>query len=188
MSIGELKQAKANVVLGLDTSTQSVAWCLYDATGPVRWGEVSFVGKNAFERIADAQSKVRTVFKDVKPDVILFEAAAYIQNKQTVILLAMALGNILGAVTHPGTQVYSVPAITWQTVVGNPIFTKQEKEDLKKQFPDKSAVWLKDEMRRMRKERTAQLVETNYGIKSDNDNLTDAIMIAEYGYKTYGGK
>src|SRR4051812_1452453 len=161
MSIGHLvaKDTKVNSVLGIDASTQSVAFCLYGPTGPERWGEITFKGKNTFERLGDAQRKVGAAFKDFNPDEICFEAATYIQSKQTVILLAYSFGAILGAIMKPGVKVESVPPIAWQTNWGNPAFTKDEKAKFKAEHPNLNDAKLKESMREWRKQRTIDLVE-----------------------------
>lgn len=188
MSIGKLKpkEKKINSVLGLDASTNSVAFCLYGKDGPIRWGEIKFKGKNTFERIGDANRKVRAAFKDFNPDLICFEAAAYVQSKETVILLSYSFGSILGAIMKPGVLVEKIPPITWQHAIGNPPFTKEEKAALAEEFPDKKQPWLKEKMRERRKERTERFVKDTFGIDVPNDNVSDAIAISHVAYGKFG--
>lgn len=187
MAIGALskKPKKVETVLGIDASTQSVAFCLYDKNGPVRWGEIKFKGTNTFERIGDANAKVRAAFADIDPDLICFEAATFVQSRETVILLSYAFGSILGAIMKPGVLVEKIPPITWQNAIGNKAFTKEEKADLAKQHPDRKQAWLKEEMRRLRKQRTMDWVKSNFGIDVPNDNVSDAIAVAKVGYDKF---
>lgn len=176
---------KIKTVLGIDASTNSVAFCLYDETGPTKWGEIKFKGSNTFERIGDANAKVRAAFADIHPDLICFEAATFIQSRETVILLSYAFGAILSAIMKPGVVVEKVPPITWQNAIGNKAFSKEEKAELAAEHPDRKAAWLKEEMRRIRKQRTIDWVKATYGIDAENDNVGDAIAIAHVGYAKY---
>ena len=41
MKLAELIKTKANRVLGIDASTNSVAFCLMENDKPLKWGQVS---------------------------------------------------------------------------------------------------------------------------------------------------
>ncbi len=51
MKLGELVKTKANRVLGIDASTNSVAFCLMEGDKPIRWGKVEFNGADIYEKI-----------------------------------------------------------------------------------------------------------------------------------------
>jgi len=180
-------QKKVNTVLGIDASTNSVAFCLYDKNGPQKWGEITFQGNNVFERLSDAQRKLATQRKTLTADLIIFESAVFVQNKKTVVLLAYAFGAIVGALMKKGTRVEEIPPITWQNAIGNKALTKTEKEQIKKQYPDKSASWYSNKFRETRKQRTMDWVKKNYNIDVPNDNVSDAIAVAKVGFDKFGG-
>lgn len=173
-------------VMGVDTSTNSLAYCIYSPEGkPVEWGEILFEGKRTFERLADGRRRVESVFKDKdRPDAIYFESSIFIQNKKTVILMAMALGAIMSTLVERGVTVDDVTPPTWQNFIGNKVFTKAEKEELNKQYPDKSDSWRKSKMREIRKDRTRQWAKSKFGIDVESDNVSDAIAIGYYGWCT----
>jgi hypothetical protein len=85
----------------------------------------------------------------------------------------------------PGVRVENIPPITWQNAIGNKAFTKEEKADLAKKYPDAKPAWLKEEMRKMRKQRTIDWVKTQFNIDVPNDNVSDAIAVAHVGFNKY---
>ena len=177
---------KVDTLLGIDVSTNSFAWCLFENGKPVRWGEIEFSGKNVFERLADGQAKVRAIKDTIKAEKVVFESAVYVQNKKTVILLAYAFGAIVAALLDSGATVEEISPLEWQPAIGNKPLTKQEKEVIQKEFPGKSDSVYKAKYREFRKQRTMQWVADTYGIVVDSDNVSDAIAIASVSYGKFG--
>lgn len=180
------KQKEIKTVIGIDASTNSVAFCVFDKNGPQKWGEIEFKGVNTFERIGDARGKVTATFKNMDYDLICFEAATFVQSRETVILLSYAFGSILGSLMRPGVAVEKIPPITWQNAIGNKAFTKEEKAQLKTDNPDRKDAWLKEEMRKQRKQRTMDWVKNTYNIDTTNDNIADAIAVAHVAFSKFG--
>jgi hypothetical protein len=58
MKLGELIKIKANRVLGIDASTNSVAFCLMENDQPLKWGKIEFAGSDIYDKILDAKNKV----------------------------------------------------------------------------------------------------------------------------------
>jgi hypothetical protein len=50
MKLADLVKTKANRVLGIDASTNSVAFCLMENDKPLKWGKINFVGQDIYER------------------------------------------------------------------------------------------------------------------------------------------
>ena len=180
--------SSTTTVMGIDTSTTGFAFCILEDGKAVKWGKINFEGKAVFDRLVDGQNKLRAVSDQFQVDYLFFEAAAYVQNKKTVILLAMALGAIIPSIVKPGVVIYDLPPITWQAAIGNKPFTKAEKEQLKKDYPDKSDSWRQGEIRKIRKNRTRQWVNDNLGFDSDIDDVTDAAAIAYVGWSKISGQ
>lgn len=168
-------------MLGIDVSTKSFAFCLYDSTGPVKWGEILFKGDNVYERLSDGQKKVAALAPTIKADLVVAEGAVYVQNKKTVILLSYALGAIISALYNGGMEIEEVSPITWQNGIGNKALTKIEKQTIRDENPDKSKTWYDAKNREFRKQRTIEFVRT-LGIDTDSDNVGDAAGIAYWGY------
>src|SRR6476661_4276499 len=105
-------------VMGVDASTNSLAYCVYDKSGPVKWDEITFEGSSVFERLAYAQNVIREI-DTAGIDMIVFESAIYVQNKKTVILLAYAFGAIISALMNRGMRVEEMNPLEWQNAIGN---------------------------------------------------------------------
>lgn len=184
MGLGKLKRAPARRVIGVDASTQSFAFCIYDEA-PIKWGEIYFEGSNVFARLADANRKLNALKDEFDFDLIVIEAATMIQNRKTVILLAYSFGSVLSALMKSDERVEEMPPVVWQRAIGNNPFTKEEKAAVAKDFPDKSKSWYTNKHRELRKQRTIDWVDKTFGIKVESDNVADAIGISHVGYKKY---
>lgn len=168
---------KPTTTLAIDASTNSFAFALFEGKKLVRYGEIDFVGKTVFDRLADAQPKLYSMRNQLSADQVVIEGATYVQNKRTVILLAYCFGAIISAVKRPGADVKEVPPITWQNAIGNKALNKVEKAQLKRDNPDKSESWYKDQAREIRKQRTMDWVAKNFNVVVSSDNISDAIAL-----------
>ena len=62
MSIVEaITKVKANRVMWIDASTNSLAFAVIEGETPIRCGEINFDGSTAFERLKDASRKIRAL-------------------------------------------------------------------------------------------------------------------------------
>lgn len=176
MGLGSLAK-KPRKLLGVDASTHSFAWALFEGKKLINYGEITFVGKTTFERLADAQRKVYAMRDQLECDEVVIEAATMVANKKTVIMMAYAFGAIISALARPGVNVREVPPITWQYAIANKPLTREEKVQIKKDNPGRKESWLKNEAREIRKRRTMDWVAKNYGVTVDSNNISDAIAI-----------
>ena len=46
MTLASLVKTKANRVLGIDASTNSIAFCLLENNIPIKWGKINLNGNN----------------------------------------------------------------------------------------------------------------------------------------------
>ena len=60
MSLNKLNKINGNTVLGIDSSTNSFAFCLFDKQ-PKKWGKVIFKGETVIDRIIDANNKINSL-------------------------------------------------------------------------------------------------------------------------------
>jgi Holliday junction resolvasome RuvABC endonuclease subunit len=181
MSLAKLKRT-SHKVLGVDASTNTIAFCLMDGDKPVQWGEINFTGSNIYDRILDAKRKVHAYVAELDYDFIALEAAVMVRSAQTGLKMAYVFGAILGELVYDGVTVKEVHPITWQSYIGNKNFTTIEKKAIRDEFPGKSDNWYKGKIRERRKERTINFVR-NLGINTTNDNVADAAGIAYYAVK-----
>ena len=179
MSLAKLVKHKAHKVLGIDASTNSIAFCLMDEKTPVKWGEIHFEGADVYERILDAKRKVKAFKHELDTDFVVIEAAISVKSVHTGMKMAYVFGAIMGELLSDNIKVVEVHPITWQSYLGNKNFTKLEKAAIKNEFPGKSDNWYKGKIRERRKEKTIDFVR-GLGIDTESDNVADAAGIAWY--------
>jgi hypothetical protein len=186
MSLAKLKK-QHHKVLGVDASTNTIAFCLMDGKKPIQWGEITFTGNTIYDRILDAKRKVGAFVAELDYDFIALEAAVMVRSAQTGLKMAYVFGAILGELIHDGVIVKEVHPITWQSFIGNKNFTTAEKKAIRDEFPGKSDNWYKGKIRERRKQRTIDFVKS-LGVSTTNDNVADATGIAWYAVSEMAGE
>ena len=181
MGIAELlTKTKANRVIGIDASTNSLAFAIFENEKPVQCGEIKFNGSNVFERLRDAKRKVAALVDNgfFEADYIAIESAIMVRNVQTAIDLAYVYGAILGELGRATKNLEKVAPISWQSGIGNPNLKKHEKEAIQAEFPGKSKTWYQNKGREIRKARTLAIAREYFVIEDGSDNVGDAVGIA----------
>lgn len=191
--LAALSKRRAVRVMGIDCSTRSLAFAIFDRLEPVRCGEIFFNGSNLYERLNDAHNKVPALVDDglLVADYVAMEGAILVgNNARTGISLAYVYGAVMGGLMKGGMEVVNVGPITWQTYIGNPNLKKPEKEAIRAANPGKSESWYKNAGREFRKQRTLTFAKQFFDIDTDSDNVGDAVGIAWYAVNqlTTGGK
>lgn len=182
MSIAQLTQTKAQRVIGIDCSTNSLAFAVFEGGKPVACGEVRFRGQDVFERLNDARKKTQALVDQgiLVGDYVAIEAAIMVRNVQTAIKLAYVYGAVMSVLMQNKMKVVEVAPITWQSKIGNPNLKKAEKEALKEMYPGKSASWYLNKGREFRKQRTLDIAKKYFSIPDNSDNIGDAVGLALY--------
>lgn len=178
MNIIQAKK-KTKRIIGIDNSTQSIAYCIFNGTVPETWGEIHFAGNNTFERLPNVRKELEVFTRDLEVDVIGIEKTTRVNSQQTAILLAMAAGVVISFFAEKG-KVIEVPALTWQSKTSSPSLSKFEREKFKRENPGKTASWYKNQFRLESKKRTIQWVKNTYGVELQSDNIADAFALAAY--------
>lgn len=187
MSIGSLTKVKASRVIGIDASTNSLAFAILEDGKPVRCGEVFFTGSTVFDRLKDAKVKTKALVDSgvLKGDYVAIESAIMVRNIQTAIDLAYVYGAIIGELMAFNPEVHKIAPISWQSGIGNPNLKTAEKAALAKANPTKSKTWLQNEGRKMRKQRTLDIAKQYFNIPSNSDNVGDAVGLALFCQKKF---
>lgn len=185
--VNALNKVKASRVCGIDGSTNSMAFAIFDGDTPVVADEIFFEGSTPFERLKDARHKIRDlvktgVFDGV--DYIVIESAIMVRNIQTAIDLAYVYGAIISEMSEVCKELHKVAPISWQSGIGNPNLKKAEKEAIQSEFPGKSKSWYQNKGRQIRKAKTLAIARKHFPIESGSDNIGDAVGIALFASKT----
>ena len=87
MGLANLVKSKAVRVLGIDASTNSIAFCLMDNNVPIKWGKLELKGQDIYEKIYDAKRKMHAMIDELKADYIVVEGAVFVKSADAVIKL-----------------------------------------------------------------------------------------------------
>lgn len=177
-----MTKIKAKRVIGIDASTHSLAFAVFEDGKPNCCGEIKFEGATVFERLKDAKRKTRVLVRQgtLRGDYIAIESAIMVRNIQTAIDLAYIYGAIIGELMANNPQVHKIAPISWQSGIGNPNLKKHEKDQLMAEFPGKSKTWYQAKGREIRKARTMAIAREHFKIPTDSDNIGDAVGLALY--------
>ena len=182
MDFTQLTKRKAGRVIGIDCSTNSLAYAIFEDGKAVTCGEVFFNGSDVYERLNDARRKTQALVDTgvLVGDYVGMEAAIAGKSSQVTIKLSYVYGAVLSVLMQNKMEVETVAPITWQSYIGNPNLKKWEKEELREQNPGRKDSWYANQGRLMRKARTLEFARKFFKIESGSDNVGDAVGIAYY--------
>jgi len=183
MKLAELVKTKANRVLGIDASTNSIAFCLMENDKPLKWGKIEFAGSDIYEKIYDAKVKVSAMLDQLKSDYIVVEGAVFVKSADAVIKLSYVYGVVIAELMSTGASVITISPSSWQAYIGNKNPTKDEKQAIMVKNPGYAESWYKSQLRNMRKQRTVDYFNNKYGLSLNDFDVADSFGIAHYANK-----
>jgi Holliday junction resolvasome RuvABC endonuclease subunit len=180
MPLADLVKTKAYRVLGIDASTNSVAFCLMENNKPLKWGKIELVGSDIYDKIHDAKKKVHSMLNELKADYIAVEGAVLVRSPDAVIKLSYVYGVVIAELMSSGAKVITISPTSWQAYIGNKNPTKMEKDKLKFENPGYADSWYKNKMRQIRKQRTVDYFNNKYSLSLNDFDVADSFGIAHY--------
>jgi Holliday junction resolvasome RuvABC endonuclease subunit len=183
MKLADLVKTKANRVLGIDASTNSVAFCLMENDKPLKWGKINLVGSDIYEKIYDSKKKMHVMLDELKADYIAVEGAILVRSPDAVIKLSYVYGVVIAELMSTGASVITISPSSWQAYIGNKNPTKDEKQAIRVKNPGYADSWYKTQLRNMRKQRTVDYFNNKYGILLNDFDVADSFGIAHYANK-----
>ena len=180
MKLASLVKTKAYRVLGIDASTNSIAFCLMENNIPLKWGKIDLEGMNIYEKIYDAKKKMSTMLDELKSDYIVVEGAILVRSPDAVIKLSYVYGVVIAELMSTGASVITISPSSWQAFIGNKNPTKEEKEAIRVKNPGYADSWYKNQLRNMRKQRTVDYFNKKYNLSITDFDVADAFGIAHY--------
>lgn len=180
MTLASLIKTKANRVLGIDASTNSVAFCLLENNIPVKWGKINLVGNDIYEKMYDAKCKVFAIMDEIKSDYIAVEGAILVRSPDAVIKLSYVYGVVIAELMSTGAEVITVSPSSWQAFIGNKNPTKDEKSAIRIKHPGYADSWYKNKIRETRKKRTVDYFNKKYKLELKDFDVADSFGIAYY--------
>ncbi len=183
MKLADLVKTQANRVLGIDASTNSIAFCLMENDIPIKWGKIDLSGMDIYEKIYDAKKKMSLMLDELKSDYIVVEGAILVRSPDAVIKLSYVYGVVIAELMSTGASVITISPSSWQSYIGNKNPTKEEKAAIRLKNPGYADSWYKNQMRNMRKQRTADYFNKKYGLLIEDFDVADSFGIAHYANK-----
>jgi Holliday junction resolvasome RuvABC endonuclease subunit len=180
MTLASLIKTKANRVLGIDASTNSVAFCLLENNIPVKWGKINLTGNDIYEKMYDAKVKTNAMLEELKADYIAVEGAILVRSPDAVIKLSYVYGVVIAELMSTGASVITISPSSWQSHIGNKNQTKEEKAAIRLKNPGYADSWYKNKIREMRKQRTADYFNKKYNLELNDFDVADSFGIAYY--------
>ena len=184
MTLKSINQ-KYSRILGLDTSSKSIAFALLVDGELIRYGQIYFKGGNAEDRLSFAGQMLVQLAKEFDVELVVFEENINVRSIKQGLMLGWFVG-VCAGIMGAGKPIRKVAPLQWQAHINNPLLKKVEKDGLKKAYPKKSATWYREKGREIRKDKTRLWVQDKFGIYIESDDVTDAIGIAWFGYSKWG--
>lgn len=167
---------KPKVIMGIDNSTRSTAYSIFDNGELVRWGEIHYTSADVYDRLLEARLKMTELMKDIDIDVLVVEDTINVRSISTAIKMAYSAGVVI-SVAMEDAKVVTISPLAWQRAIGNPPLTTAEKNKIRKENPSRSKSWLTNANRQFRKQRTMAWVKDKFGVECETDNISDAIAL-----------
>jgi Holliday junction resolvasome RuvABC endonuclease subunit len=184
MKLADLVKIKANRVLGIDASTNSIAFCLMENDKPIKWGKIELRGENIYDKIYDAKIKTHAMIDELRADYIAIEGAVFVKSADAVIKLSYVYGVVIAELMATGTKVLTVSPSSWQAYIGNKNPTKDEKQAIRVKNPGYADSWYQNQLRNMRKQRTVDYFNNKFNLSLSDYDVADAFGIAHYSNYT----
>ena len=183
MTLASLKKTQANRVLGIDASTNSIAFCLMENDVPLKWGKINLSGEDIYDKIHNAKIKMALMLDELKSDYIVVEGAVFVKSADAVIKLSYVYGVVIAELMSTGAKVITIAPSSWQAYIGNKNPTKEEKQVIRAQNPGYADSWYQNKLRNMRKQRTADYFNKKYNLNVVDFDVADSFGIAHYANK-----
>ena len=180
MKLAKLVKTKANRVLGIDASTNSIAFCLMENDYPIKWGKINLVGTTIYDKIYDAKKKMSYMLDDLKSDYIVVEGAVFVKSADAVIKLSYVYGVVIAELMSTGAEVITISPSSWQAYIKNSNPTKEEKAAIRLKSPGYADSWYQNQLRNMRKQRTVDYFNKKYDLSLSDFDVADSFGIAHY--------
>jgi hypothetical protein len=187
VKISEINSEAPETIFAIDASTNNIAFAIFNNKELISTGKINFIGKNNYDKVADACKKLNSFFKlyDIV-DAIVIEHTVFMNSPKVAADLALVQGAILGAAGINNIKIAgSVSPITWQNYLGNKRLTPKEKQDIALEFPGKSKAWYKAHEREIRKQKTIKFINTYYDKSIDDNDIADACGVGHWAIQNW---
>lgn len=169
---------KGKRILGIDSSTNSIAYALIIDGRLTDYGQIVHSGSTVYDRLKSAKKNTEDLKNKYNPDLVFIEDTVNVRSVQVAIKMAY----FASLVFTTFDKVTPIAPMTWQNYIGNKKLTTAEKLKIAKENPGKSKTWLQNKYREFRKQRTIDWVSEQFGVDIESNDITDSVAIAWVGY------
>lgn len=162
------------VILGLDCSTTSTGWAIFDNKGLAAYGIVQGIGEDWRERLVYQAPKIKEIIEKYNPTLIIMEDVP-LNSKgglKILVVLGAVQGIVLGIASSNGIPIRFVTPNEWRSKVG--LFNGNREGTKREEMKQKS-------IELANKEFGLNLKWVSKSSKFNQDDISDAILIA-YSY------
>lgn len=165
---------KKEIILGLDCSTTSTGWSIFDNKGLAAYGVIKPDGEDWRDRLVHQAPKLKEIIEKYQPTKIIMEDVP-LNGKgglKILVVLGAVQGMILGIASSYGIPIKFITPNEWRSKVGL--------------FDGKRESTKREEM----KQKSIELANKEFGLdlkwfskssKFNQDDISDSILIA-YSY------
>lgn len=161
---------KNEVILGLDLSTSSSGWAVFNYRGLEAYGVIKPDGDDWRDRLVHQTPKIREIIERYHPTRIVVEDVPLkTANPKTLVILGAVQGSILGLASSYGVPIKFVLPSEWRSPLGLYDGTREgtKRKELKKKSIDKA-----NEIFGL------HLVWVSPSSKKNEDDISDALLLA----------
>lgn len=184
MSIVSSVVKRPPVVMGIDANTHSMAFAILKEDKLIHYGKIEFNEGSIYDKIRDAGARAKAFNLSFDIDYVCIESAVFVNSQQVAIKLAYVYGAIISSLMNANSaEVIEVAPISWQSFIGNKNYSAAQKKTIASNYPDKSASWVSNHIRDLRKQFTLDFFNEKFNINLTDNDVGDAIGIAWYAYQ-----
>lgn len=167
-------------ILGIDSSTQGVAWTLIDLGRPTHSGKIDLTKiKEMDDMMSEICQTFPKVLEDQTPDHIFIEMPIFVANPATARKLTFIVGCLLTVAIQQGYETTLVEPATWKSYIGYFNLSSKFQAEAKLKLGKTEGKKLCDFLR---KEQTRRIVKRRFDyFEVEDHDITDACAIGLYG-------
>lgn len=174
-------------ILGIDSSTQGVAWCIIkngkpEASGLINMTKLKGI-QNKLSLVAEEYPKV---LKKYKPQEVFIEKTISVRNAATFRVLSYVVGALMLSTLENGYDITDVEPSVWKPFL---CYTNLSRKFVMKAKLKLGRLEGEKLCRIMRKSQTQNILKHNFPkFDVEDDNISDACAIGLYGFQQiFGG-
>lgn len=183
-SLNKRDPGKYKKVMGIDSSTQGVAWTtmrLYkDKVEPIEWDFMSLKDiKEMDDKLELMSYEFENILQEQIPDHIFIEMPIFVKNPATARKLSFIVAGLVLTAKRQGFSVTLVEISTWKSFIGYTNLNRGFQTEAKRKLGKTEGAKLCD---RLRKSQTQRIIKHRWPeFDVEDDNIADSCAIAAYG-------